>query len=344
MKNIMKLIKAEFYKSIKGKNLIIILLIVVCAIVFMSLIYGVSVEEYNKLFPEENQDYSPQEVVEVIEYNMAENEEKFSNGEIARRDYLVKDYQMRAELAIADYMIEHNLEYDDFDRYMEMSMMTKASAQNMIMFVLSSATLIIGIIAAVMAASALSDEINQGTMRMLLISPVKRISLIVAKMINIMISITLVLIAMVIVSFIMGFILYPNDMSSIMIIINAQHAMLISFGAAVLLQTFLLLVYAFIIASIILAMVSVFRSKIFGIIIGVILCTNLLTTALLYRPSLVKLFSLTVLTNMDFNVFFTATGNIYGQLSLPMAIIVYIINAIAMLGISFLVFAHRDID
>lgn len=344
MRSLLRLTKAEFYKGLKGKGLLITLAIVISAMVFMSLIYGISVEEYKKLFPEAGMEYEPQTVIQALEERLIQVRESYDKGDITKREYLVDDYQLRAEMRAFQYIIDNDLKYGEYDRYMEMGMILKGSAQSMIIFVLSSATLIVGIIASVMAASAISDETNQGTMRLLLMNPVNRISLIAAKILSIMANLAIIITAMVITSIAMGFIIYPNEPTSLLIVFNAAKVALIPFWAGIVLQMSLLMVYSFMIVCLILAITSIFRSKVFGVIMGVVLCTNILATALTYRPSLAKFFSLTVLTNMDFNMFFTTTGNILGQISLPMAILIYIMNAIVLLGISAYTFMRQDID
>jgi len=345
MKNFFNITKGELMKSFKGKGMLIALIIVIGVTIVMALIFGLTVEQYLVMYPpdENAPSYDPKDVKYGIELEMQENDLAYASGEISQYEHDIKNFQFRSNIAVVNYMIKHNLKFGDYDVFHGSEMLMASTTQNFILFAMSSAGMIIAIIASIYAAGTLSDEINNGTMRLLLICPVGRFKLIIAKITAVMVQLAVVLITFTLSSVVLGIIMYPSVFKPIMIVFNASKAALISFSTAILLNIGLLLLYGLIITVIIVAFVSIFRSKVFGIVLGVILSTNILTTALLIRPQLTKVFSLTIFTNMNFAGFFTTTGNNYGQITLPMALLVYIINIIVLLGLSGLIFKQRDI-
>jgi ABC-type transport system involved in multi-copper enzyme maturation permease subunit len=346
MRNFANILKGELIKSFKGKRLLKTIVFVIGIVIFMALIFGVTVKEYVKLYPiDENiAEISPSDVITGAELEIQDNAEAYERGDITKYERDIRNYQHKSTIAIAKYMVKHDLSYGDFAHFNSDDMLRTLSLQNLVFFILQGSGLIIGIIASILAAGAISDEIHDGTMRLLLICPVSRSKLITAKLITIVIQLLIVLLTAVAAGLILGLIMYPIEWTRVMLVINAAKAALVSFPVTILIYLMSLLLFGSMLALFIMTFVFVFRSKAFGIVIGVILSTNVLATALLLRPELIDFFSYTVLTNMNLSGYFTLYGNPTGQIALPMAIIVYIINIVVLLIISGLIFKQRDIN
>lgn len=344
MKNYLNILKGELLKSFKGKTIIIMLVIVIGTIVAMSLIYGITVESYKGLFPEEEitEDILPEDVLAGVIIEFAENDLDYSNGLITKYQHDLLSYQYRSTMVQMNYMIKNDIAFSDYTLFQSSDMLYNATMQNFLVFSLSTAFMIIVIIASVLAAGAIHDEINNGTMRLIIICPVRRYNLILAKITAIMAQLLIVICVIIPVAIIMGLIMYPNESLDVMIVFNATGALVVPFFLAVMLQGALLMVSGLIIIVIIMAFTAIFRSKIFGIVIGVILSTNLIGAAI--KPSMIRLFSYSIFTNMNFSGFFNFAGNNLGQLQLSMALLVYIINILVLLCISGLLFKVRDIN
>lgn len=337
--------KGELSKSFKGKGILITWIIVIGISIMMALIFGMTVKEYNKLSPidEDMQGYSLYDVIDGINIEIRETDLKYAEGQITKYQHDILIYQNKSHKAVIEYMIKNNLKFGDYEMYMGDEMMRTATIQNLILFTLSGSYMIVGIIMAILASGAIADEISGGTMRLLLLCPMGRFRLIFAKLCSIMVQLVIVIFVALFAAIAMGLLMYPSKWIEIMVVFNASKAALIPFASAVLLQIFILFLYGLIMAVIVLAFVSIFRSKVFGIVLGVILSSNIISAALTIRPQLVKYFSFTIFTNMNLNGFFSLTGNNGGQISLPMALMVYIINIIVLLGLSGLLFRERDI-
>lgn len=346
MRNFMNIFKGELLKSFKGKTILIMVAIVMGATLFFSLIYGLTVDAYKEMLPaeEDMSDYTPSDVIEGIDIELADLDIKLANNEITKYKHQYQRYTHLAHRAVMVYMQENDLKFNEFNMYNGDDMLRTATRQNLLIFILMSSSFIIGVIATVLAAGAVNDELNNGTLRLLLICPVNRVKLLLAKQLAIMTQIALAIAAIIFTAVIMGFLLHPGVGIKVMVVINASRAFLVPFVISVALQAAMLMIYALIISVIVMSFVFVFRSKVFGIIVGVIISLNVINAALLIRPKLIDIFSYTILTNMNFNGFLSLAGNNYGQLTLPSAILVYIINILLLFGVSSLLFKLRDIN
>lgn len=348
MSNFINITKGELMKAFKSKTIIIFIAIAVLITILMSLIYGVTVEEYKKMQQGQLQDSEidellPEELINIIDAEIRKNDLEYAEGK-SKYKHDTLDYQLRSQKIMFQYMIDHNLKPSDIHLFLSQEMVTSATMQNLIFFCLSIGLTIIGIYATILAAGSINDEINNGTMRLLLICPVNRIKLIVSKLLAIIIQLLIVLIIIILIAFMMGSFMLPKTFSDVMIVINANHVCVVPFGVALLIYSLCIILFGTMMAIFVLTLALLFRNKIFGIIVGVALSTNIITTILIYSEKIIKFFQYTVITNMQFLGYFTISGNPVGQLSLSGAILVYIINGIILLTISSLLFYRRDIN
>lgn len=344
MINYMNIVKGELMKSFKGKAIIIMISLVVGITIMMGLIYGLTVQEYAKLYPPETEEIILEDLLDGIKLEIVDIDNEYYSGNITKYKHKLLTYQHQGVKLYVEYLIANDLAYGEVDTYQGEDMLRNATFQNLMFFTLSSAMMIVAIIASILAAGAITDELSNGTMRLLLICPVNRTKLIFAKLAAILLQLSMVIGVIIITSIVMGLLMYPSAFKDVLLIVNASTTILVPFVVAVLLQSILLLVYGMMIAVIVLAFVTVFRSKVFGIVFGTILSLDILSAALLIRPSLIRIFSYTIFTNMNFNGFFSLSGNNYGQLNLSMALLVYIINIVVLLALSSLLFKQRDIN
>jgi len=196
-------------------------------------------------------------------------------------------YEQKENTTKYQYYIENNAGESDYANSFSVTHTSngKINTYDFTFFIMSLFSVVVVIFAIYLSANTISGEINNNTMRLVSLRPVKRGSLFMGKYFAIIIMSLLLLLFGTITSFIVGGILFGFNCANILMIINGSFVMVshpaIVLGLFVLNQLLLISLYS----AITIMLSSFMKSDLLAMIIGVVLYTVNLILPLFFNAS-----------------------------------------------------------
>lgn len=146
-----------------------------------------------------------------------------------------------------------------------------ANAFDLVYFGLEITSIVIIVFTVVLAAGMLAGEQSTGTLKLLLIRPYSRSSILTSKLVATIIFATIFFIFSTILLFLTGWALYGVDFTPVLAVFNATSAFVISPGALLFIYILCLLIKTIFYIAISLAISAIFRSNVGAVSISIVL-------------------------------------------------------------------------
>ena len=200
-----------------------------------------------------------------------------TNNKSIRADmYGYKDisfYEQEEKQIKYQYFIENNVTASNFASALSVTHTSsgKINAYDFTFFVMSLFAVVVMLFAIYLSAHTISGEINNNTMRLTAIRPIKRSSLFLGKYFAILIMCLILLLFGTITSLIVGGILYGFNSANILMVINTEFIFIAHPLAVICIFVLSLLLTIMVYSAFTIMLSAIFKSDLLAMIVGVVL-------------------------------------------------------------------------
>lgn len=249
-------------------------------------------------------------------------------------------YTAKSELAVLNYLKENNLSGADVAVEGASNYLGLNTAEGFVSTYFETLVLILSIYGIVMAAGIFADEYKNGTIKLLMMRPITRNQLTLAKLLATYSIVLGYLGIMSLIAYAYGAIAFKNvSKVAVLMVFNGKHILQSTAGGVVMIKMILTAIRLLSLVTASFAIGTILRKKTIGIIASFIIMFGIISMIF----TAFKLQILTLSANYNLNMYFSYGGSTmrFGNFYISLAVLVC--YWAAMLVSTFLVVQKRDI-
>ncbi|MEG1964229.1 MAG: ABC transporter permease subunit [Clostridia bacterium] len=326
---------AEFSKLLNKKSLLTLFLIVLLLVILTTVAYEAIPEEFMSML-------SPQEPYTSHEEAIASYQEKLNN---ITDNFLNSNeaYQLKAKIAYHKYALEHKITSGSYEIYDSSNMFLMSNtALGYMRFIINVVLSILTIYIIVKAGSTLLGEEKNGTLKLALMRPISRASLLTAKWLSLIAFSVIAVFLTLFVTAIYGMFRFELVSKSILLVLNASVVCMVNPIVVFLVEGLHNLVYLFAFIQLSFFISFLFKNKTAGTIIPLLLL--FLGDLVSMLMSLMHLGVIDFMSNLNWISALGVNGPSYKNMNLISTTLITIAYLAIFTTGNYLIFNKKDIN
>lgn len=344
MNNLGAVYIGELKKTWKGSKKYVFLAIFVVVLLLMSVVFEV-LNSSAQMFPEQGT-IDAQQAKEQIEIQIEAYQQQIADGEVVSGPMDQQLHQLQALLAMCDYCIEKGIPVNldqswyslGFD-IQSLSMSNFLSADGYMQFAMTGLFSIILIMVSVLAAGGITNEFKNGTIKLMLMRPIKRSEFLMGKSLSVMTYGAGALILGFLITFIYGASRFGLNMQNVFAYFEGA---VFEMGASRLILNFVFYLFMLFCFMELISFIAILSPNThLAMIIGLVLALIGELWQLLLGYTYLGYASFTI--NMDLSQFFTLNGSVMNGMNFYAAFVLLAVYLAVLISVKYIAFQKRDI-